>query len=693
MGDEKIILLDFVGLPNDLLHSVLGQTKSFFEYIAPDAIPSYVSTLETNHPKANIVAIANVGELSTLTLPPLLIARTVVISYGKRKAHSGRSKLIGASNLHGLMVIDILQTPIEADDLLYGLRRAEVHFKQRREFRALNREIKDQQDELTILNEIGIALSSEQNMSKLLEMILGISMEMTNADAGTIYIIEDKPGTPPDKDNYLLNKQLAFRHSRNYTKGSSSLLDIKMEITPKSIVGYAAISGEALNLPDVYFLDDSLPYKFGGRDFDKKTSYRTMSMLTIPMQNHDRETIGVIQLINKKTSAHFILDSDTATHEHVVGFDEKDVKLIRSFASQSAIAYENRDLVESIKKLLEAFIQMMADAIDKKSPYTGGHCNRVPVLTEMLAKAACESTDEPFKAFNLTKVQWYELHIAAWLHDCGKVVTPVHVMDKSTKLETIYDRIHTIKTRFEVLRRDAELDHLRALSRNGRSTDSIHDDLQSRLAQLDDDQRFIETVNIGGEFLSDEKIERIKRIAAQHIRLNGEVVPFLSEEEVYNLSIRRGTLTTEERKVINDHIVVTIDMLEKLPFPRSLMRVPEYAGGHHEKMDGTGYPKGLRRDEMSIPARIMAIADVFEALTAVDRPYKKGKTLSESMNIMKKMKEDHHLDPDLLNLFVSSGVYKDYATKYMQPELIDEVNEAEILAAQPKEKSPRAVMA
>ncbi|MFN3345519.1 MAG: HD domain-containing phosphohydrolase [Chloroherpetonaceae bacterium] len=409
------------------------------------------------------------------------------------------------------------------------------------------------------------------------------------------------------------------------------------------------------------------------------------SMLTVPMLNREREPIGVIQLMNKKRDYRLPLPHNLDEWKGLVlPFTRRDELFIYSLASQAGIAYENKLLYEEQKNLLESFIKLIADSIDKKSPYTGGHCNRVPILTEMLARAACESQEEMFKDFNLTPEQWYELHIAAWLHDCGKITTPVHIMDKATKLETIYDRIHTIKTRFEILRRDAYIDYLTAVQRNGVSQETLEAEYKARLAQIDDDERFLEQVNIGGEYLADEKISRIAAIGAQKIVLNGEERDFLSADEIYNLSIRKGTLTPEERKIINDHIVVTIQMLEQLPFPRNLARVPEYAGGHHEKMDGTGYPKGLRREQMSIPARIMAIADVFEALTAVDRPYKKGKTLSESMKIMAKMKAEHHLDPDLLDLFVKSGVYKEYAKKFMSPEQIDEVDEAAILAVKPK---------
>jgi HD-GYP domain-containing protein (c-di-GMP phosphodiesterase class II) len=355
-------------------------------------------------------------------------------------------------------------------------------------------------------------------------------------------------------------------------------------------------------------------------------------------------------------------------------------EVVESLASQAAVAIDNQRLIQAQRDLLDAFIRLIADAIDKKSPYTGGHCKRVPLLTEMLAKAACEAREGPFAEFTLDDDDWYELHIACYLHDCGKIVTPVHVMDKATKLETIYDRINEVALRFEVLKRDVELRNLKARGKTKLPAEAVAADL----AELDEALAFLRKANIGGEFLDDASVARIEAIAAKTIVVNGVEQPLLSKEEVYNLSIRRGTLNNEERKIINDHIVVTIDMLEKLPFPPHLERVPEYAGGHHEKMDGTGYPRGLTREQMSTPARMMAIADIFEALTAQDRPYKSGKKLSDAMKIMGMMKADNHIDPELFDLFVKAGVYKDYAQRFLPPELIDTVDEEGLIKIQPK---------
>jgi len=441
----------------------------------------------------------------------------------------------------------------------------------------------------------------------------------------------------------------------------------------------------------------------------------------VPLANSQGEVIGVLQLLNAKDR-----DSDD-----VIEFSGEIQPLIEALASQAAVALDNQQLLEGQKKLLDSFIELIASAIDAKSPYTGGHCQRVPELTKMLAKAACESDEEPFADFDLTDDQWYELHIGAWLHDCGKVTTPEYVVDKSTKLETIYDRIHEVRTRFEVVKRDAVIDYLKALIEGEQDAAKLRGDLEARLAKLDDDFAFIAESNMGGEFMAPERVDRLKEIATiqwtrtlddrigisfeeqkrkervpapelpvvenllsdrdDHIIYRESPEPAAAGEnkfgfqldvpehkfnlgEVYNLAIGRGTLTEEERFKINDHIVQTIIMLEQLPFPKHLKRVPEYAGGHHEKMDGTGYPRKLNKTDMSLPARIMAIADIFEALTAADRPYKPAKKLSDAVKIMSFMKKDAHIDDELFELFLKSGIHKEYAERFLDPSQLDEVD-------------------
>lgn len=524
---------------------------------------------------------------------------------------------------------------------------------------------------LELLYKVGIALSAEKNKDRLVEMILLEAKQLCHADGGTLYLRTDD-----DHLRFVIMRTDSLDIALGGTTGQPiGLPPIPMynggEPNESNVATCTALHKQSFNIPDAYCADG---FDFSGtKAFDERNQYRSRSLLTIPLVNNEDRVIGVLQLLNARDP----LSGET------VPFSRENQQIVEALASQAAIALENQQLLEGQKVLLESFIKMIASAIDAKSPYTGGHCERVPILTEMLAAAAVEATEGPLASFHLTPEEWYELRIAAWMHDCGKVTTPVHVMDKATKLETLFDRIHMVRARFEVLRRDAELAYYKGLAK-GSDQESLQCALDQELSCLEDELAFLEMANVGGEFLSPDKQARIAGIGKRHYREGGIERTLLSEEESYNLQVSRGTLTAEERLIINGHMVQTIKMLEALPFPRNLKRVPEYAGGHHEKMDGEGYPKGLYAGDMSIPARIMAIADVFEALTARDRPYKKGKTLSESMRIMGFMKRDNHLDPELFDLFVRSRVYRVYGERFLPPELVDEVNEAELLAIQPK---------
>lgn len=530
------------------------------------------------------------------------------------------------------------------------------------------------------LNEIGIALSQQRDTNKLLESILRGAKAMLNADGGTLYVVS------PDRRS--LNFEIILNDSLNIYMGGTNGLPIRFPPLPlyladgtpnrTMVAAWTALHGCTVNIPNAY---EAEGFDFSGtRAFDQRTGYYSQSFLTVPMKNHEGELIGVLQLINAK-------HRDT---DKIISFSANAQRLAESLASQAAIALTNNRLVAEFRELFESFIGLIAKAIDEKSPYTGGHCRRVPDLTMMIAEAACRSDYGIFADFDMTEEELYELKIAGLLHDCGKVTTPVHVIDKATKLETIFDRIELIDTRFEVLKRDIELEALRqrlALLQENAPTPSLQKlelDTQQKLTQLETDREFLRHCNIGGEFMKPEYQERVRSIAQYKWRNpQGQVEDFLTPEEVYNLCIPKGTLTKEEREIINHHMVVTIEMLEALPYPKNLRRVPEYAGGHHERMDGKGYPKGLTRDQMSLPARMMGIADIFEALSAKDRPYKKGKTLSECLFILGKMKLDHHIDPDLFDLFVRKKIYLEYAQRYLDPAQIDQVDESKIPGFQP----------
>ena len=530
------------------------------------------------------------------------------------------------------------------------------------------------------LTHIGKALSSERDRDTLLEHILLAAKEIANADGGTLYLLS------PEGDvlEYVIVRTDSLGIAFGGTTGKRPPFKIvrlyDMETGApllRTQVVRAVVNKEPINVIDAYTSDE---FDFAGtKKFDMKYGFRTRSVITIPMINHRGEPIGCLQLINAK---------DPATGA-TIAFSDVMVEIIASLASQAAVIVDKETLISEQKILLESFIKMMAQAIDAKSPYTGAHCVRVPVLTEMLAEAACNDTDGFFRNFTMTDEEKYELHIAGWLHDAGKIVTPVHVMDKATKLETIYDRIHLIVARCEILKRDAHIRYLEAIAEEGANKKALAARYDDEVAAIDDEIAFLKTANIGGEFMEDAKIDRLKTMGTRQIILDGAPHPLLTDNEIYNLSTRRGTITAEERQIMNDHMVHTVNMLESMPWPRHLQRVPEYATGHHEKMDGTGYPRGVLAGTMSVPARMMCIADVFEALTAADRPYKKAKKLSEAMSIIGQFKKTNHLDPNVVDFFVTSKTYKKFAEMFLSPEQIDTVDEAAILAIVPEEMKTR----
>lgn len=557
---------------------------------------------------------------------------------------------------------------------------------------------------------LGINMAAERYPLVLLQSVLDGALEISGADGGTLYLTKD--GT-----------HLEFNIIRNGTlkihRGGSSGIKIDLPMVPlynnqgeenyKNVASTAFHRRQTINIADVYKNEE---FDFTGtRKFDEAMSYRSQSMLTVPLIPRGGTVVGVLQLINA-------LNTDGYT----APFSREVQSFVEALAAQSAMTLDNQNLLNAQKDLLDSFIKLIAGAIDAKSPYTGGHCERVPELARILAEAACAEKDGPFADFSIdTDDEWREFKVASWLHDCGKVTTPEYVVDKATKLETIYNRIHEIRTRFEVLWRDAEIEHLKL--------QISAEELAARQQQLRDDFAFVAESNVGGEFMSPDKVARLEKIAQtrwtryfddrlglsndeakrkpETMNVDPPVEEFLLGDrpdhviprtnpnpfgdnrwgfkmdiptnlynlgELYNLRIARGTLTNEERFKINEHITQTLIMLGNLPFPKNLERVPEIAGAHHETMIGTGYPRKLKKEDMSVPARIMAIADVFEALTASDRPYKKAKTLSESLKIMMFMVKDQHLDGDLFDLFLESGAYLEYANRFLLPDQIDSVD-------------------
>lgn len=511
-------------------------------------------------------------------------------------------------------------------------------------------------DHLRRLTQIGVALSAEKDINRLLEKILTEARTITNADGGTLYMMSDNA------------KELHFAIVQNESLGLSmggtgdkmtwpslKLVEADGSSDHAHVSSHVATTGEVVNISDVY--DPGFHFE-GPREFDHQTGYLTQSMLVVPMRNHENDIIGVLQLINSK-------DAET---DQVVPFSGKAQELALSLASQAAVALTKNRLIVELENLLDAFIQTIAIAIDEKSPYTGGHVRRVVDLTMNVAERITQADDGHFASTAFSDDEMEELRIAAWLHDIGKITTPEHVVDKATRLEKVYDRIEDVKLRFELLKREYQM-----AIKNAREKSVGHPsrDAENEIKALDEEYQFLVRVNKSTEPVEDETIDRIRQIAQRQWSTSGQTLPLLTEDEIYNLSIRHGTLNDQERNIINNHVAVTYKILAKLPFPRKLQKIAEYAAAHHEKLDGSGYPLGLKGKQLPLQSRIIAMADIFEALTAKDRPYKKEKTLREALTIMQNMVEDQHIDADLYELFVQEKIYRDYAVKELTPQQID----------------------
>lgn len=514
---------------------------------------------------------------------------------------------------------------------------------------------------LKALNQIGVALSTEKNSTRLLERILEEAMRITSADGGILY-------TRTENNN--LNFEIIIIETLGLYKGGTN--GEKITCTPlplylpngnpnlHSVAVRATLTGITINITDVNTVEFDFSELY---QFNRSGNYHFKSFLTIPMRDHEDQVIGVLELINAL---------DPYTGETGI-FRSLEQELVESLASQAAIALTNQRLLTEQRRLFEAFVELIARAIDDKSPYTAGHCQRVPVLALMLADAVSQTTVGPLKSFKMNESDRYELMVAGLLHDCGKITTPEYLIDKSKKLQTIFDRIHLINTRFEVIKRDTEIRLLRERLTSSALTE-IEQQLAQQLEQINQDRDFLDRCNQGKEYMPEIEKQRVRQIATTYswCGTDGQQTPCLLPNEIENLCITKGTLNAEERHIINCHIISTINMLEALPYPKHLRHIPEYAGAHHEHIDGSGYPKGLTREQMSIPARIMAIADVFEALTANDRPYKKPMPLSQALTILGKMKLAKHIDPDIFDIFIHEKVYLQYAEKYLSPEQIDQ---------------------
>ncbi len=517
------------------------------------------------------------------------------------------------------------------------------------------------------LTQIGLSLSAEKDTKKLLERIVIEARTLTNADAGTLYLL--------DKDNQDLTFEIVQNDSMQIKIGGTSGVDAELPNVPLFINGEpnhanvssaVALTGETINVKDLYGPEGK---RFPGpREYDVISGYHTKSMLVMPLKNHENETIGVLQLLNAKHRR----------SGEPISFSEEYVDLIAALASQAAVALTNAQLIENLNNLFYAFIRSIATAIDEKSPYTGGHINRVVKLSMMLADKINQDKTGAFRDTQFTKDELEELRMAAWMHDVGKVTTPENIVNKASKLETIFDRVNLVETRFALIASEIVNAHLetklKLLQKNQvdlRKLKVADRALSENLKILIEELEFIKGCNSADQPMTEERLSRLHDIGKKEYTFQKTKQPYLTEDEIKNLSIRYGNLTDEERKVVENHATMTLKILTQLSFPIKLEKVPEFAGGHHEKLDGSGYPLGLAEKELPLQTRILAIVDIFEALTARDRPYREPMKLSEVIKIIRFMKENQKIDPDLFDLLVGSGAYFEYATKEMDPKQID----------------------
>ncbi|WP_024298579.1 HD domain-containing phosphohydrolase [Methylomicrobium lacus] len=635
----------------------------------------------------------------------------VLISHGPLSLDKRNAALAAGAN-------DWLSNPIDTTEAMLRINNCLTLGTLYRSNKAIQNkledEIKTRTAKLDMLIDSGLMMSMEKSRSKLLKHILVEGQRLLNCDGGTMYLVTEENTlrfAERTRDDHLPFEEIAL-----YDKATGQPNEMYAST-------YAALHNQTVIIDDVHQktrFDCS-----GTRKFDALTGYHTVSLLTVPMAPRGGKVIGILQFFNAK-------DSSTGK---IMSFPPDIIDLVGALAAQAAVALDNLQLVQNQKDTTENIIRIMAEALDSKSPHTGHHCVRVPELAFMLAEAACKETHGPLADFNFaSEDEWFEFRVGAWLHDCGKVTTPEYVIEKATKLDTIHNRIHEIRTRFEVLLRDAEIACLQARLR-GQDETAVNATFEQRKAELMDDFAFIAACNLGKEAMHPADIERIETIAQtkwlRHFddrlglsrdelhRRQGEtqtplpveefllsdkachVIPRKTQQkpraelgikmtvpenlynygELYNLSVQKGTLTLEDRYKINEHIIETIKMLEQLPFPDTLKRVPEYATTHHETLDGQGYPRRLSASDLSIPARIMAIADIFEALTSADRPYKQPYKLSKSLKILHDMKLKRHIDPDLFDLFLTSGTYRKFAELFLEPGQIDDVDISAFLSS------------
>jgi HD-GYP domain-containing protein (c-di-GMP phosphodiesterase class II) len=522
--------------------------------------------------------------------------------------------------------------------------------------RAARQQEQERYHELTELTRVGLALSTERDLVTLLDMILSQARRLTNSDAGSVYLVErGTNGGPPTG--------LRFKASQNHSLPNLPLHEFTVPVDHTSLSGYTAATGEPLVIPDVYLLPDDLSYK-QNRSFDEKFGYRTKSMLVIPMKTHRDEIVGVLQLLNRKRSSDTRLNAPDKVQWEVISYDRRSVELVTALASQAAVAIENSLLYEDIEKLFEGFVTAAVTAIESRDPTTHGHSGRVATMSVGLAEAVDRAGSGPYHGLRFTREQLRELRYAGLLHDFGKVGVREQVLVKEKKLYP--SDLALIEHRFAFLVQGAELEFERARSthllKRGRerydeSVATLESRLRARRLEL---ERFRQAILRANEptILAEGSFDELQRIANETWTDNfGEEQPMLTERELRFLSITKGNLDEEERREIESHVSHTFRFLQQIPWTRELRGIPSIAYGHHEKLNGLGYPRQIGAEQIPVQTRMMTIADIYDALTANDRPYKRAVSADRALDILHDEAKAGLLDRDLLCTFVDARVY------------------------------------
>jgi HD-GYP domain-containing protein (c-di-GMP phosphodiesterase class II) len=529
------------------------------------------------------------------------------------------------------------------------------------EMQQLKDELAHRSQELSELNKIGIALSAERDSNALLELILNKAREITSADAGSLYLIEKKAEQSSADQDPWFDKQLRFKLAQN----DSLAIDYQEFVLPiqrKSMAGYTVVSGNPLNIADAYHLPPDSEFQHN-RSFDDRTGYHTQSVLCIPMKSHAGELIGVLQLINRKKDAAVKLDSPQGIAEQIIPFDVRCVDLASSLASQAAVSIENMRLYEEIKRLFEGFILASVHAIEQRDPTTSGHSERVAVLTVAMAEHLDRLDQGRFRQVRFTRDDLQQIKYASLLHDFGKIGVREHVLVKAKKLYP--EQLELVKLRFRYLKKLLEARYSKdqlavLLSGAGLGKEGL-DHLEERLvAELEELDRFLNFILEANEprILPEQGQEQLHVLGQKTVQDNGTDMPLLQQDEIKLLSIARGSLSNKERQEIESHVTHTFNFLSRIPWAAHLRQVPEIAYAHHEKLDGTGYPRQLNAEQIPLPAKIMTISDIYDALTAWDRPYKKAVPPEKALAILQEEVQAGKIDMDLFKLFVEADIYK-----------------------------------